>query len=419
MIDIRMMSVALALGAALVAGSAHTADWPGWRGPKRDGTSDEKDWFVTWPPEKLWTAQVGIGYASFAVVGDRAYVVGHEKSDGPRGMDTVYCLDAATGEAVWRHRYECLSLTKDRTGEYPGPRVTPLVLDRVVYTVGLEGHLFCLDAATGKVKWYHMLSKYGIEGGKLDYGYCSSPAVHGTTLLVYLNGALMAFDKDTGKPLWRCTGGGGPWNVPAPIVMTAGDRTFAVVGEMALVGVDLADGKVAWEYNLGRNSTITPVVVDDTVFFSTYPNRGHSGLLRIGSGEPELVWQTRKMQVYHLGNPIVVGNHLYGVDAARTEYAYSDDRVSRLKCLDLATGEVAWEEKNMGWAQLVAADGRLLIVREGGDLIVAEADPAAYEELGRASVISGPVWAVPALANGRVYIRNNAGEAVCLRVGAR
>jgi outer membrane protein assembly factor BamB len=397
--------------------STHAADWPQWRGPNRDGLSSEKGWYATWPPKKAWTASVGIGYSSFAVVGERAYVIGHTPGDGEKGIDVVYCLDAKTGQAVWTHKYECLTTKKDKTGDYPGPRTTPVVVGDAVYIVSLEGHLFCLDAADGSVRWYKDLGKFAIEDGEMMYGYCSTPLVYGDKLMAYLNGAVMAFDRNTGKPLWRSKGGGGPWNVPSPIAIKVGDEMHVVMGEMAIVGVNIETGKKAWEYYLGRSSTMTPVSCGKTIFFSTYPNKGQCGMLTIEGGEAKLVWQNRDMQVYHIGNPVCYDGNLYGIDSSRTEYSYSDTKVSRLKCLDMATGETKWEEKKMGWAQLIIADGKLIIMREGGELVIAEASPDAYKELGRQQIADGPVWAVPALVSGRIYIRNNAGDAVCLQVG--
>ena len=136
-------------------------------------------------------------------------------------------------------------------------------------------------------------------------------------------------------------------------------------------------------------------------------------------GGVKALWVHRKMQVYHVGNPVVREGHVYGIDAARTEFSFSDDKISSLKCLDLETGRTKWVEKRMGWAQIIAADGKLIIQRECGELVVAEASPDGYTELGRAKVIEGPVWAIPALADGRIYCRNNEGLVVCLQVGGK
>jgi len=409
-----LFPAALAFAAAV---AALADDWPQWRGPERNGSSREKGALGAWPPKKLWSASVGQGYSSVVVALGRVFVTGHARGEGDKGIDSVYCLDAATGKELWVHRYECSSSRKDKTAEYTGPRSTPLVSGGSVFTISIDGHLFCLDVSSGKVKWFQKLSKFAVEDGEMLYGFCASPAISGGKLLCYLNGACMAFDAADGKPLWRRKGGKPIWNGASPVIVEFGGKPCVVFGEEELVGVDVESGTKLWDYPLGRTAVATPVVSGDALFFSTYPNKGVCGVVRAAEGKAQPVWSNRQMQNYHVGAPCLWDGHLYGVDCARTEFIYSDDKVSALKCVDFATGELRWTEKGMGWAQVVAADGRLLIQRECGELVLAEASREGYKELGRAKALDGPAWAVPALSGGRVYCRSNAGEVVCLLTG--
>lgn len=390
-------------------------DWPQFRGPNRDGISLEKGWFKTWPPQKVWEFDAGLGYSSVAVSNGRAYVTGHVIGEGDRGVDSVFCLDAATGNVLWTHKYKCMSSKKDENRAYFGPRATPVVDAGAVYTVSLEGHLFCLDAVSGKVRWYQDLNRYAIPDlPGLLYGYCSTPVIADGKVLCYVNGAIMAFDKTDGKPVWRCKGGRPLWNGSSPVVAQLGGKTCVIFGEEELVGADVATGDKIWSYPLGRVSVITPVVSGDRVFFSTYPNQGACGVFQVLDGQPKPLWTNREIKNYHVGNPVLWNGYLYGVDCSRTEYSFNDDKISSLKCLEFGTGKLKWTQKKIGWAQVLFVDGKLLIQREPGELIVAEASPDEYKEIGRAELPGGVYWAFPALSDGRIYCRSNEGKVVCL-----
>ncbi|MFC1582219.1 PQQ-binding-like beta-propeller repeat protein [Planctomycetota bacterium] len=394
-------------------------DWPQWRGPNRDGISAEKDLMATWPPKKVWSFEAGLGYSAVSVSNGRAYVMGNVKREGDRGIDTVFCLDAADGKVLWKHRYECTTSKSDKQAAYSGPRATPVVDGDVVYTVSLEGWLFCLGAADGKVRWFQELNKYAFEDlSGLLYGYCSTPVVYEDKLFCYVNGALMAFEKKTGKPIWRCKGGRPLWNGSSPIIAELGGKICAVFGEEELVGADVATGDKVWSHVIGRTAVIAPVVMGDKVFYSSYPNRGACGVFQVNAenGTTTALWASREIQIYHAGNPVLKDGCLYSLDAARTEYLTRDKKVSSLKCIDFETGKVKWKQKKMGWAQLILADDKLFILREEGELVVVQASPEEYKELGRAKLAEGVYWAGPALADGRLYCRSNSGTVTCLKV---
>lgn len=422
------MLVGAALLSALPAGTALAADWPQWQGPTRDGKTRER--ITRWPPRELWRMQAGVGYASPVVAGGHVYVVGHEKSDEAgkgRGTDTVYCLDAGTGEVSWRHAYECQTERRDSTAGYPGPRATPAVDSGNLYTLSLEGHLLCLDAQKGDVVWSRNLARD--MGGKIPfYGYCGSPLVHGDKVIVEANipdgGSYVAFDSKTGEVVWKV--GNESASSASPALASFGEdaegTAVLFISGKVLAAHDVSDGRQLWRVDLGWDTWMGPVTSGDLVFASSASLSRGCAVFRFGEREP--VWKARrKYQALHC-NTVILDGYVYGSDNTRTDYQYQDHNRSRLKCIELATGEVKWTLKGLGWANVIVAGdlpgqavpGRLLILRESGELVLMEVSPSGYKELGRAQVIEGPCWTVPALAEGRVYCRSNRGEVVCLDV---
>lgn len=400
------------LAAVLVAG----ADWPQWLGPNRDGVTSER--VAAWPPVTLWKASVGLGYTSPVVADGRVYVAGHNKGTGGRGTDTVYCLDARTGSVIWKRSFDSLTERRDKTAGYPGPRATPALDDGAVYTLSLDGRLFCLDAATGEVRWSKNLPEE--MGAKIPfYGYCCSPLVCGDKLIVEANipggGSYAAFDKRTGDVVWKS--GNESASTASPVVAHVNGRAVALfVSDSVLAGHAVDSGEQLWRIKLGWTTWMGPVVSGELVFCSSASLARGCAVFRFGEEEP--VWRAkRKYQALHC-NTVLWNGHLYGSDNTRTDYQYEDNNRSRLRCIDFATGEVKWTLKGMGWANVIVAGGRLLILRACGELVLMEVSPEGHREIGRAKVIDGPCWTVPALAGGRIYCRNNRGEVVCLDVAA-
>lgn len=408
---------AAALGLALTGSDA--ADWPQWLGPSRDGITTER--VASWPPKKLWKRSVGLGYTSPVVAEGRLYAVGHEKGTKARkgrGTDTVYCLDAGTGAVVWKHSYDCLTERRDSTAGYPGPRSTPAVNDGAVYTLSLDGHLLCLEAATGRVIWSKNLP--ADMGAKTPfYGYCCSPLVHDEKVIVEANipdgGSYVAFDKRTGDVVWKAGSNGASTASPAAMTVNGGTAVL-FASDNVLAGHDISTGQELWRAKLEWTTWMGPVPSGELIFASSASLGRGCAVFRFGENEP--VWKARrKYQALHC-NTVILDGHVYGSDNTRTDYQYQDNNRSRLRCIELATGEVRWTLKGMGWANVIVAGGRLLILRECGEIVLMEVSPSGHRELGRTKVIEGPCWTVPALADGRIYCRSNDGEMVCLDAGA-
>ena len=407
--------------ASLLVGLVCPADdWPQWLGPNRDGISTERGASALLPvPRALWTNSMGLGCSSVVVSQGRAFTMGHVKGEGKRGTDTVYGLDARTGEIRWRHSYECLTCFSQDV-KFDGPRATPTVDGDRVYTLGLEGHLFCFETATGKVRWSRQLTR-DLEGRIPVYGYCGSPLVYSNLLLIELNApkaSFAAIEKQTGDVAWRLGGGNVTCGSPVLTRIDGGDCAVFLGGGVVM-GVAPATGKALWRHGTWGHAWLGPVVWSNYVFVANASLPRGCGMLRIDQGQPRVLWEDkRKFQTLH-NNSIIWQGHVYGMDNTGTDLQENDNSRSRLKCLALDTGEEKWSRDRMGWGNLILFDGKLIILRQVGELVVADASPASYHEVARHPVLDGRSWTVPALTDGRLYCRNNTGTVVCLQLVSR
>jgi len=380
-------------------------DWPRWRGPDLNGTSKEKGWTLDWPkeaPPLLWRANVSTGFSAVAVAQGRLFTLGNSNE-----AEMVWCLNGATGRQLWRHTYACPSDAEYHEG---GPGATPTVDGSRVYTLGKRGHLFCLEAATGKVVWQMNVTN-DLGAMKPRWGFAGSPLVEGDLLIVNAGAAGTALDKLTGRPVW--TSGTNAPGYATPVPFTAGgERCAALFTAKALVGVRVSDGKELWRHPWATKWEINaadPIVVGQRLFISSFDRGG--ALLDVSARPPKVVWENQAM-ANNFNSCVFVDGFLYGV------YGHTDHPYRDLRCLDAATGEVKWKYEGLGLGSLMAADGKLIVLSDKGELAIAEATPTAFKPLARAHVLGGRCWTVPVLANGRLYCRNATGTLICLDVRA-
>ena len=389
-------------------GEAAAGEWPCWRGPGRDNVSAETAWTATGPesgPKKLWEAQIGIGYSPVSVAGGRAYTMGNADR-----KDTVWCFNAATGEVVWKHSYDC----SGGGAGYPGPRAQPAVDGNRVYTISIHGHLKCLDASTGAVVWEkNVRDQLGAKGSP-GHGHCENPLVLGRMLIMSVGAppaSIVAFDKMTGEVLWK--GGEDPagYSTPTPYVF-GGRQGLALFTGASMIGVDSSDGRVLWRFPWQSNLNIavsTPIVSDGKVFFSC--DYGFGGaLLEVTEAEPKELWRSKSM-ANHFNTCVLWNGHLYGFTPKEK---HSVGAKTVLRCLEFLTGAVKWETGGLGIGTLTAADGKLILLGEAGDLVTAEATAEGYKPISRAKVLENRCWTAPVLAGGRLYCRDEKGHLVCL-----
>jgi hypothetical protein len=388
---------------ALGPATARADDWPCWRGPNRTGISAETGWLDRWPkdgPPIAWKAAVGTGFSAVAVAQGRLFTLGNQEN-----KDTVVCLDAVTGKKLWTHTYDAALEDKLFEG---GPTSTPTVDENRVYTLSRWGDLFCFEAATGKIVWSKNVPKEtGIRVP--GWGFASSPVIHETMLLLNIGEAGLALDKQTGKVLWASADKDAGYSSPV-LYQRGGDWLAIVSADDSWAAVNVKTGKevwrVRWLTRYGLNAA-DPIVSGETVFLSSGYNKG-GALLHLGDKEPADVWRNRHMR-NQFNSCVLLDGFLYGIDGDTTTKAF-------LKCVELKTGEVRWAHEGIGMGSLMAAAGKLIVLSDRGELLVAPANSQAFEPSARARVLDGKCWTVPVLANGRIYCRNAQGDVVCVDV---
>ena len=395
--------VAVLLALAALAATSRAADWPQWRGPARNGISAETGWLTEWPkdgPPVAWKARVGTGFSSFAVVGGRVFTLGNANN-----TDTVWAFEAATGQVLWKHSYESDLGDKYFEG---GPGSTPTVDGDRVYTISRWGDVFAFAAATGKILWSKNVAKetaVRVPG----WGFTGSPLVHEKLLVLNVGEAGLALDKDTGAVVWQSADNNAGYSTPLPL--RRGDEWLALLSnESSYLAVNLRTGKPAWRVRwlteYGVNAA-DPVVSGDQVFISSGYGKGGS-VLRLGAGDPETVWKSKILRT-QMNPAVLLDGHLYGIDGDTTDKG-------ALKCVEFATGVEKWAQKGIGSGGVSAADGRLIVLGDRGELLVAPATPTGFQPSARAQVLGGKCWTVPVLADGRIYCRNARGDMVCVSV---
>lgn len=376
------------------------ANWPQWRGPRRDGTSEAKGLSKDWkqrPPRVLWRSRVGTGFSSIAVSGGLAFTTGNRG-----GSDTVFAFDAATGKVRWKYSYRCDLAPLRHEG---GPFATPTVDGNRVYTLSKLGHLFCFDAASGRVVWQVDLVK-ATGTQKCNYGFAASPLVSGKLLILNAGPAGAALDKDTGRMVWKSAGDVRPGHA-SPMPITIGKQSgVLIMAKTQMTIVEPAGGRVLWQRPIvGQGSRIykiaDPLLIGEKIFVTaTYGDV--CTLLDPADGKVAEVWRNKNLTSKFL-SPVLVDGHIVGGHLEKT-----------FRCLDPANGEVKWEQRFAG--NVIVADGACLILKTTGELVLAEVTGKAYKELGRTQALRGKCWIMPALAGGRIYCRNADGEIVCIDV---
>ena len=389
---------------ALLALSTLTAsgiDWPRWRGPDLNGISPEKGWQAQWPaagPKQLWKAAVGTGFASFSVSGGRVYTMGNAAN-----TDRVFCLDVNTGKVIWEHAYACPLEAKNFEG---GPCATPTVADGRVYTHSRKGDVFCLDATKGTVIWSKNLHE---ELGLAipTWGCAGSVLIEGNLAVLNMGSAGVALDKQSGKMVWVSDKTVGAYATPVPLTIGQ-DRFLAIMSRQSLVVVKPADGRTLWSYPWKTDYDVNaadPIVAGDKVFISSGYNHG-GAVLKVSAQGAQKVWENKNIR-NHFNTCVLWQGHLYGPDDGG------------LRCVAFDTGELKWTYREFGKGSLMLADGKLVALSDKGELIIAEAAPAAFQPISRAKVLTGKCWTAPVLSNGHIYCRNAVGDVVCLDVSGK
>jgi outer membrane protein assembly factor BamB len=375
-------------------------DWPTWRGIHRDGVSRESDWQTNWPasgPKIRWKSNIGTGFSSIVVSKGKAYSLGNQDD-----TDTLFCLNVENGHILWRHDYPSPLDDNNFDG---GPTSTPTVDDDRVYILSRAGDLVCLESESGEVQWAKNLpTEAGVEVP--GWGFASSPVVINSHLLLNVGQSGMKLDKMTGDVLWQSDGES---SYMTPLAIEVDGKSILIVASGKFYqGIDLETGEQLWKQrwltNFGCNAA-DPIFHEGKLFISSGYNRG-SALLDITSDSPKVLWETKEFQ-NQWSSSVLLKDHLYGVDGNDT-----GDR--HFKCLDIRTGEVRWSAFGLGSASVISAAGKLIVLSDQGEIVIAEASSESFQPIARASILNGKCWTMPILSNGHLFARNAAGDVVCV-----
>jgi outer membrane protein assembly factor BamB len=385
-------------GVVSIGQSGPAGDWPQWQGPDRTGISKETGLLREWPasgPPLVWSvANLGGGYGSIAVKGDRIYV------QGMRGSNSIVsALNRADGKDVWSKNLG--PSVRDDRGD--GPRGTPTIDGDRLYALTENGDLACLKTDGTAVWQRNILKDFG--GRNLQWLISESPLIDGDRVIVSPGGqgaGMVALDKMTGKTIWTSKDLSDPAGYSSAVAADVqGVRTYMTLTSGAGVGVRASDGKLMWRYQRAANGVAnitTPLFFDNKVFYTSAYDTG-AGLLGLTAQNGEVkateIYFTRNMKNHH-GGVVLVNGYLYG---------FND---SVLTCLEFASGNPMWRDRSVGKGSLTYADGNLYIQGESNVIGLAEASPSGYREKGRFQIPDQglPSWAHPVVSGGRLYVRN-------------
>jgi hypothetical protein len=425
-----------------------SADWPEFLGPHANGISDETglmDKFPTNGPPMLWEKKVGTGYSAPSVIGDRL-VLHHRLAD----EEIVECFHSTTATSMWRYAYP--SRFVDPYGYNNGPRSTPLLTSNRCYTFGAEGKLLCLDLVSGKPLWQRDTGA-DWEIPPAFFGVGSSPILENNLLIVMVGGqpnsGVVAFNPGNGKTVWESVGKsnwegqpGWPgrsvvWNTAekqasyaTPVAATIhGRRHVLCLMRQGLVSLNPTNGQVNFSFWFRSRlndsvNAMNPMVLDDKILISGAYYKVGSVLLRVkpdGKGVEE-VWRNTVLEV-HWTTPILHNGYLYA-------FSGRNEPDASFRCVEYNTGKLMWERDESwpphstptpevyGRGSCITADGKLIVLGEGGLLGLFKVNPQKPEEISRFQVpgLHYPCWAAPVLSEKRVFLRSE-DRLICFDVG--
>ena len=371
--------------------------WTNFRGPERDGRYTQSRIRTDWPADgltPLWHQPIGGGYASFIVAEGRAFTI-----EQRRDQEVVTAYDVATGRELWNHAWD--AHFQEMMGG-PGPRATPTWHDGRIYALGATGFLWSLDAVTGEVVWDRNILEDS-HGSNLEWAMASSPLIVDDLLIVQPGGrngwSVVAYDRNTSDVVWHSLDDVQSYTSPMNVTL-AGQRQLLVVTAERIVGLAINDGGLLWEHpwtpSMVPNMAQPIVVSENQVFLSAAYGHGATLLELTLQGDQlavDTVWQNNRMK-NRFASSVLHEGYIYGLDE------------SILACIDAATGELQWKGGRYGYGQLLLAGDHLVVLTEDGELVLVYATPDGHDEVARSAALDGKSWNVPALAEGRLLVRN-------------
>jgi outer membrane protein assembly factor BamB len=401
----RLLVMISLLGMASLS-SARAGDWPQILGPTRNGISGEKlpAHFPAGGPQAAWSATAGQGYAGPAVADGRV-VLFHRIG----GKERVAAFDAASGKPLWATDFP--AHYRGGFNDDTGPRCVPLIHDGHVYVYGASGDCHCLEVQDGGQVWSRALgADYNAPEGYFGAG--STPILLGDKLLVDVGGkkaGIVGLNIESGDTAWTATTDEASYSSPASIVRgKQHDALF--ITRLNCVQIDPSTGKAATLFKFGKSgptvNAAAPLINNGLLFVTASYGVG-ARCSKLAGGE--VVWADDDTLSSQYSTPVIRDGYLYGI------HGREDIPPAHLRCVELKTGKVMWSEESFGVAHPILAGDKLLLLTIEGDLVLAEASPKAYRELGRATIAKSTTRALPALSNGRIYCRSK-DKLICIKL---
>ena len=404
-----LVACVLAASFGLVA-QANPA-WTQWGGPTRDFMSPSTGLASSWPkdgPRRLWTRSLGEGHSSILSEDGRLYTMYRPASATPGRLspeEVVVALDATTGNTLWEHRYPSPTAGMNLS-EGAGPHSTPLIVGNRLFVAGSRREFLALDKTSGKVLWTHdFVKEYGAP--MVDRGFAASPLLVNGTIVVTIGGpgqAVGAFNPSTGALVWKA--GDVEISPASPLLIDVDGQTQLVIfGGDRIAGMDPASGRTLWshphrtDWGLNISNPVWSSADHLLLISSAYGTGSRAIELRQSGGKTTVTerWAVSRVRV-HFGSIIRIGDYAY--------MSSGDFGPAFLSCMNVRTGELAWQDRAFARAQLLYADGKLIILDEDGTLGLATVSPQGMTVLARADLLEHLAWTPPTLVGRTLYVRD-------------
>ena len=397
----RIALVLMAIVGQIPAESVCGDDWPQILGPNRNGIAQDQQLAEKWAggkPKKVWESPIGSGFAGVAVANNQVVLFHREKSN-----DQLSSFTADSGKPLWTTSFP--ANFQPQIVEDDGPRAVPTIDQGNVYAYSATGKLYCVDLKTGEKRWERATHEdFGANGGYFGAG--SSPLVDEKQVIVIVGGdkkgaGVVAFDSDSGKTVWSAVNDQASYS--APVITTIDNtRHLLCITRLNFVSLDPSSGKERFRTPFGqRGPTVNgalPVISGGNVLLTASYGIG-AQWLAISPEKVDIVWN-EEILAGQYATPILHEGAIYAVDGRQ------DGGPIALKCFDPVTRKLFWSESLPEYATLIGADGKLLVMQTNGTLKLVSLTRSRFQQLGSASLVSGKTRALPALAQGRIYIRN-------------
>jgi outer membrane protein assembly factor BamB len=383
--------------------------WTNYRGVNRDGRYDEQKILTTWPADGLkpvWKQPVGGGYASFVIAENVAFTI-----EQRRNQEVVAAYDIQTGRELWTYGWDA-NFVESMGGD--GPRATPTWDEGKIYALGATGELHCVDARTGKKSWSkNILSDNGASN--LQWGMSASPLIVDDKVIVQPGGksgkSIVAYNKNTGAAVWRTLNDAQAYVSPM-LATLANKRQVIAVTASRVVGLNPDDGALLWSYPWDTSGGINcsqAIPIDANRFFISAGYGKGAALVEVkdngGALAAQKVWENLNMK-NKFNSSVIHNGYAYGLDEGI------------MACVDVATGERKWKGGRYGYGQVILAGDHLIVTSDTGDLALVKASPDSHQEVARFAALEGKTWNYPAIANGKLLVRN-ATHMACFNIAAQ